>query len=96
MNTTFPNGFDPTHEGTIYGIPIWWDERTSSLMGKNKFYDWLSLYIGYFHGFFSTVTGFFIPSWDDPGFPLKLKPLPGFENMPVDDDRPDNDDNGAA
>lgn len=55
----------------MYGVPIWWDERTSSLMGKNKFYDWLVLRVAPFHGFFSIIT--------NSGFPLKLKPIPGRE-----------------
>lgn len=83
MKTTFPDGFEPTHEGTIYGIPIWWDARTFSLMGQNRFYDWLVPWVGLFHCEFATFTEIIFPSWQGHGFPLKLRPLPGFERMPL-------------
>ena len=67
--------FTPTHEGTLFGIPIYWDERTLALEGKNWLFDRLVIPACWLHNAFALVMSYVLPEWYPQEWPLRLRAL---------------------
>ena len=63
---------DFTHYASFYGVPCYWNERTSALSGRNIAFDYLLIAATHIHNFMALCTSV-IPGYENPGFPLKLK-----------------------
>ena len=58
-----------THEGTFYGVPIYFNEDTGNLAGKNWLCDLLVIPLPHIHNYFIA------PFSENVGFPMRLMPI---------------------
>ena len=63
-----------THTGSFCGIPIYWNDDTNDMAGKNAVCDFLIEYVAIPFSNFMNLTGtMFLPGHYAPGFLIKLK-----------------------
>jgi len=56
---------------SFWGVRCFMDDD-GMVVGVNFIYDMLIPVAIFFHDTMSLITGFFIPSWEQPGFPFKI------------------------
>ena len=65
-------GQEPTHLVSFWGVRCYLHEPTRTLWGVNRIYNALIPVASFFHNALSAMTMFLIPTWKQPGFPLKV------------------------
>ena len=60
------------YEVSFWGVRCWYNEHDNSLLGINWLYDLLIIPAACFQNFMAMITGFLFPTWDNPGFRLKV------------------------